>query len=1314
MKMHSFLNCLESNMTTHAQRTRIRGAWGVSILFAAALMALEALPARAATRTWVGGSATWDDANTASWSGGAAPVNGDIANITINAAANLNVGFAATGLSGLGTLTLNNPGAGTNTLFLDGSDSLTVTNLNLNARGRIDMSGGTLAIPASSIFYLNGGTFFQGGGLLDVNTSSGTGPYFLSAGSTWTITGGTAKTRSLTTGPGTVNIEGGVVNDYATTAINNSSGNFNQTGGCFTQNVNYMNISAGALNLGGGTNAAKQILMTGVATISQTGGVLTASVGGLEMRTIGSTFNLSGGTATFPVTYAGYSAAGGAFINLTGGSLSAGTLFVAWGDATSNCYFRLRGGALTAGNTIVYPRGTFEGYGPVTFTGYMQNNGWVIADGRGTSTNLDLTSASSIQNATDNTTNRGWFAVNKGRLMLKPIAITAGASTNNWGEAVADTTIDLVNSARIALTGATAGSLTGALFSVDRADVPAGLFNPIGVWSFGGVTCTTSAITFRYDHMAVVALDIPESDLRVWRYNGSQWVDVTGSWDSTAKTLTSASGGSLATTTFFAVATPQPPSKPPVIQNRPVSNMATNGATFNARLVTNGTFVATVYVLWGENNGSVSGSWGNTNQWSAGAWANGSFPNTNISLTPDRTYYYTFGAFDEATNALATTEESRLVVAPPKSLITGELNVQAADPTGRVNSVDSIVFAVTRPATCTHEDLIVNYTLGGTATNGTDYTIAPVSGVVVIAQGQASGTVVVTSPYKIDGEKSVILTLTPGAYPIGSANSATGTLAAVLATTPTTRTWVGGSGVWDETTTNNWNPADVPHNGDAVNITSNSTSNLSIDYTTAILVGNGLAALTVGNGAGATNTLFLEGNDFLPAASLTLNAGGAIRQTGGSITNSGSSTISGGMLVQEAGSLNVNSSSGSGPLISGGGTWIMSNGTANTRGLSLGSPGPATFNLESGVVNDYWVTWVRENGTFIQNGGTYNQKANYMAVQGSNSVLNMKGGLLNTPQIIMNGDGPVTVSQSGGVITNASLEMREPGLMTVNVSGGAYYGSVHVGSYANSRALFNHTGGEVWVNTLNIGNAAGLSPCTYTLNGGILNVTLPNNANVKVYPWGTLQGYGRITMIGYQFQNEGRVIADGYGINTNLDLTMGGSIISATDNTTNRGWFAVNKGSLLLPPLTVTAGASSVNWGEAAADATPDLVNSARLTFTGASAGSLTGALYAADSAAIPEGLRKPAGVWSFGGVTCTTAVVTFRYDDAAAASNGVAEADLNIWRHNGVKWVNVTDTRDNTPKTITSQSIATWPKAPVFFAVAGSPRGAGALILIK
>ena len=71
----------------------------------------------------------------------------------------------------------------------------------------------------------------------------------------------------------------------------------------------------------------------------------------------------------------------------------------------------------------------------------------------------------------------------------------------------------------------------------------------------------------------------------------------------------------------------------------------------------------------------------------------------------------------------------------------------------------------------------INYTVGGTATNGTDY--ATIASPLVIAAGSMSGTVTVnpTADASIEADETVILSLAAGGgYVVGAPNSATGTI----------------------------------------------------------------------------------------------------------------------------------------------------------------------------------------------------------------------------------------------------------------------------------------------------------------------------------------------------------------------------------------------------------------------------------------------------------------------------------------------------------------------------------------------------------
>lgn len=73
--------------------------------------------------------------------------------------------------------------------------------------------------------------------------------------------------------------------------------------------------------------------------------------------------------------------------------------------------------------------------------------------------------------------------------------------------------------------------------------------------------------------------------------------------------------------------------------------------------------------------------------------------------------------------------------------------------------------------------LSINYTIGGTATNGTDY--ATIASPLVIPAGSTTGTITVnpTADATIEADETVILTLAAGAgYTVGVPNSATGTI----------------------------------------------------------------------------------------------------------------------------------------------------------------------------------------------------------------------------------------------------------------------------------------------------------------------------------------------------------------------------------------------------------------------------------------------------------------------------------------------------------------------------------------------------------
>ena len=200
----------------------------------------------------------------------------------------------------------------------------------------------------------------------------------------------------------------------------------------------------------------------------------------------------------------------------------------------------------------------------------------------------------------------------------------------------------------------------------------------------------------------------------------------------------------------------------PAIRNQPVAAVTTNSATFNGLLASAGSSACTVCVLWGEEDGAVTGAWAHTNQWRVGAWGNDTRPSTNISLTPDRICYYTFGASNATTNVVA---------ADPVSFLAGAVGVKTSR---RESSEDQTAsFVIYRPATATNGVLAVNFTLGGTGESGRDYD--PIVSPAVIPPGASEVRLPVVPSFSFGDTrpKMVTLSIAPGGYVIGVQNNAT-------------------------------------------------------------------------------------------------------------------------------------------------------------------------------------------------------------------------------------------------------------------------------------------------------------------------------------------------------------------------------------------------------------------------------------------------------------------------------------------------------------------------------------------------------------
>ncbi len=582
-----------------------------------------------------------------------------------------------------------------------------------------------------------------------------------------------------------------------------------------------------------------------------------------------------------------------------------------------------------------------------------------------------------------------------------------------------------------------------------------------------------------------------------------------------------------------------------------------------------------------------------------------------------------------------------------------------------------------------------------------------------------------------------------------------------------------GVGTWDDTTSANWTgvaPARVPESGD--NVTINRANGATVAFASSNFDTDpeALASLTLG-GTGAANTLQIGSGDTLRYNNVvTVNNGGSLVIDSGlvqdtyttwrdslKINHGGSVAITGGEFrTQQYGSVYLADTAGHSASLEVSGTGKLGPVAGGSAGGDFNaSAGNSTLLLDDdGVISIYRTLnlgttggthdWTIDGGTLQRVGG-----ANYWYV-GNNA-----------------GNGSVTLTQTGGTFNQSSiLFLRETTqyqlsggdfqLGTLHLdgqiiqTGGDTYitNDLHVGSEASEHGQYTATAGTLRTRGLHIGRVvdssgtlflgAGVTYTNGSINGNypqsleigaisgsgtgtleIQNPTITGTgfAYAYVHQTGVVKGYGTLGSAGGNLQMNGRVIADGYGVDRTLNMAGAPPITNTVDNPVGgtKGWYAVNHGKLTLPNLAVTAGASARNWGEDATDTSLDLVNSLRLEFTGIqSAGTLSISLLASDRADVPEAPFAAyggtlIGIWDIvpgGGFAFGAGSVdlTFRYDDALAP----ATKDLYVFHYTGGQWLPITSGIDLNTKTIWADGVTSFS----LFAVGYIPEPASALLL--
>ncbi len=168
---------------------------------------------------------------------------------------------------------------------------------------------------------------------------------------------------------------------------------------------------------------------------------------------------------------------------------------------------------------------------------------------------------------------------------------------------------------------------------------------------------------------------------------------------------------------------------------------------------------------------------------------------------------------------------------------------------------------------------------------------------------------------------------------------------------------------------------------------------------------------------------------------------------------------------------------------------------------------------------------------------------------------------------------------------------------------------------------------------------------------------------------GAVRGYGIVHRTG-TIQMDGKVIADGHGVDRTLDLrsftAIQKDLVNASAGGCN-GWYAVDHGRLSLP-LQSGPTANTLTWGDVPGDGKLDLVNSVRLVLDGTTPDSpVSLSLVSPDRQDLPAlmGISgAPVGLWqvdpSAGSID--SADLTVRYNDTLVDQLGASESAVSLW----------------------------------------------------
>ena len=596
-------------------------------------------------------------------------------------------------------------------------------------------------------------------------------------------------------------------------------------------------------------------------------------------------------------------------------------------------------------------------------------------------------------------------------------------------------------------------------------------------------------------------------------------------------------------------------------------------------------------------------------------------PGTTVSFDQEGVYVLQLRGDDGALHT-----DSQVTI----SVYKRQVSVAVQDGTARATQspTDTAAFRVSRPATFTGEDLVVNYTLGGTATVGTDYSILPLSGTVIIPQGVTYGDIVVTPVWKQDGANTVVLTLTAGPaqapYEITGQNPPSAcTLAKVAGPN---RYWVAATpgGNWNSTA--NWSDESgggggfsVPDSGSVAIFDGGGAGNCALDAAVNV------AGINIGSGHSGTIT---QGAVDITVGSIGwTQAGGTFNGGSNPIAINGPVALSGGTFKSTSGTLTHNAA-----------TWTSNTGTpafnANGGKVVFTRGNGASMTIASGSIHF-------NNVDLAHCGSGQLDVTGDMYVDGNLTLLtsfpNYSTVGFNSGTIQLAGNLTLSSTSFNGKTTGCKIRMMGTGTQTIStsVAGGRFppievdkasgtlvlSGTCYVGTWTWTQGTLDATGSTLLV-SLAHDTSATVTPGTVSYNNVGINVsggsivtingtwdvngnysltigdyggpqintgTFNVAGNLTATPgirggWGTctcaivMDGTGSITATG------GSVPCASLTVNTSGTVSLGGNL-SLSGLTWTSG--ALNLSSYTLTvPNAVTIGTGATTLGVTVADAT--------------------------------------------------------------------------------------------------------------------------------